>query len=62
METVLERNPELEAERTERDDPETSLRPLRLEDFTGQQPVRENLRVFIDSASSRGEAKKPNRL
>ncbi|MCB9991839.1 MAG: Holliday junction branch migration DNA helicase RuvB [Rhodospirillales bacterium] len=56
METVLERNPELEAERTERDDPETSLRPLRLEDFTGQQPVRENLRVFIDSASSRGDA------
>ena len=56
MHDVLERNPELEAERTERDDPETSLRPLRLDDFTGQQPVRENLRVFIDSASSRGDA------
>ncbi len=54
--TALERNPDLEAERQELDDPESSLRPLCLDDFTGQQPVRENLRVFIESAKSRADA------
>jgi Holliday junction DNA helicase RuvB len=32
------------------------LRPARLEDFTGQQGVLENLEVFIRAAVSRGEA------
>lgn len=35
---------------------ETSLRPKVLDEFIGQKAVRENLRVFIDAARSRGEA------
>lgn len=38
------------------DNPETSLRPLRLEDFTGQKAVKENLRIFIDAARKRQDA------
>jgi Holliday junction DNA helicase RuvB len=37
-------------------DAETSLRPLLLDDFIGQREARENLRVFISAARSRGEA------
>ena len=33
-----------------------SLRPVRFEDFVGQDRIRENLRVFIDAAKGRGEA------
>ena len=35
---------------------EISLRPESLEDFTGQEPVKEQLRVAIDAAKLRGEA------
>jgi Holliday junction DNA helicase RuvB len=35
---------------------EVALRPLSLEDFTGQKQIRENLRVFIHAAKSRGDA------
>ncbi|HXP29864.1 MAG TPA: Holliday junction branch migration DNA helicase RuvB [Stellaceae bacterium] len=38
------------------DDAEISLRPSVLDDFIGQLPVRENLRIFIRAAQSRGEA------
>ena len=38
------------------DDPDASLRPLSLSDFTGQRQARANLQVFIDAAKSRGEA------
>src|SRR5260221_3170626 len=38
------------------DAPETSLRPLSLDDFVGQRQLRENLRVFIAAARSREEA------
>jgi len=38
------------------DDAELSLRPLSLEDFTGQAAARANLRVFIEAAKSRAEA------
>ncbi len=34
---------------------ENALRPLRFEDFSGQQKVVENLRVFVDAARYRGE-------
>ncbi len=34
---------------------ENALRPLRFEDFSGQQKVTENLRVFVDAAKYRGE-------
>lgn len=35
---------------------EERLRPVRFEDFTGQQKIVENLRVFIVAARARGEA------
>ncbi len=38
------------------DFPDTSLRPLALDDFVGQPKVRENLRVFVAAARGRGEA------
>src|SRR3984957_15780628 len=43
-------------ERAEGDGAEASIRPLTLDDFTGQRQVRENLRIFIDAARGRGEA------
>ena len=38
------------------DDPDAALRPKALAEFVGQEAARENLRVFIESAKSRGEA------
>ena len=38
------------------DDPDRSLRPKRLEDFVGQERVKEQLAVFIEAARGRGEA------
>ena len=35
---------------------EASLRPQVLADFTGQEAVRKNLKIFIESAKARGEA------
>jgi Holliday junction DNA helicase RuvB len=46
----------VDAERAPDDVPEASFRPLVLDEFIGQRPVRENLRVFIDAARARGEA------
>lgn len=40
----------------ELDDSERHLRPQVLDDFIGQQQVRENLNIFIQAAKSRGEA------
>ena len=37
-------------------DPDSSLRPLSLADFTGQSAARQNLRVFIEAAKTRREA------
>jgi Holliday junction DNA helicase RuvB len=53
----LEKNPELERtlqpfEKSE----EGTLRPLSLDEFVGQEPLRANLRIFIEAARSRGEA------
>lgn len=36
-------------------DTETSLRPRILEDYIGQDKVKENLKIFIDAAKQRGE-------
>jgi Holliday junction DNA helicase RuvB len=33
-----------------------SLRPLRFDDFVGQDRIKENLRIFIEAAKGRGEA------
>ena len=38
---------------TERDF-ENALRPLQFEDFSGQQKVVENLRIFVEAAKYRG--------
>ena len=35
---------------------ERSLRPLRFDDFIGQDRIKDNLRVFINAARARGEA------
>ena len=43
-------------ERAAEDAVENTLRPQTLEDFTGQQGSRENLKIFIAAAKSRGEA------
>ena len=43
-------------EHKEEDLPEKSLRPRVLGDFIGQEPIRANLRIFIEAARSRGEA------
>lgn len=37
-------------------DPDAALRPKSLAEFVGQEAARENLRVFVDAARSRGEA------
>ena len=42
--------------RAEEDNVESSIRPLSLDDFTGQEHCRENLRVFINAAKKRGGA------
>ncbi len=44
------------AERAPEDAVENTLRPQSLEDFTGQAASRENLKIFIAAAKSRGEA------
>ena len=38
------------------EDTDVSLRPQVLADFIGQEAARRNLKVFIESARSRGEA------
>lgn len=38
------------------ENPDTSLRPQRLEDFVGQAQARKNLKVFIEAAKTRQEA------
>ena len=40
----------------EDEDIETSLRPRRLEEYVGQEKVKEKLRIFIEAAKSRREA------
>lgn len=38
------------------EDPDAALRPKTLREFVGQEAARDNLRVFIEAAKSRGEA------
>jgi Holliday junction DNA helicase RuvB len=38
------------------EDADTALRPKSLDEFIGQKAARENLRVFVHAAKSRGEA------
>lgn len=39
-----------------REGDDTSIRPLSIDEFTGQKEARENLKVFIGAAKTRGEA------
>jgi Holliday junction DNA helicase RuvB len=38
------------------DDPDASLRPLTLADFTGQEAARKNLTIFVEAAKARKDA------
>ena len=38
------------------EDAEAALRPKRLDDFVGQPRAKDNLRVFVEAAKTRGEA------
>lgn len=38
------------------DGDDKALRPLRLEDYAGQEKIKTNLKIFIDAARKRGEA------
>ncbi len=51
-----ERLVEREANASDPESLEQSIRPLQLDDFIGQQAARQNLRVFIQAAKARGEA------
>ena len=42
--------------RPEEDEAERSLRPRRLDDFVGQERVKEQLRISLDAAKARAEA------
>ena len=44
------------AKRAEEDAAELALRPQTLDEFIGQKQLRENLKIFIAAAKSRGEA------
>ena len=51
------KNPELEANKSIEEQPlEKALRPTALDEFTGQQKLKENLKVFIEAAKKRGNA------
>jgi holliday junction DNA helicase RuvB len=49
-------SPRLVSSEKRDDDAEASLRPLALSDFTGQEALRKNLKVFIEAAKTRQEA------
>lgn len=56
METLEDRRILTAGMRDEDRDTEPKLRPERLENYIGQENVKENLRVFIEAAKQRGEA------
>lgn len=49
-------NPEKEHLSSQELDIEKALRPLSFDDFTGQEAVLENLKIFVQAANLRGEA------
>lgn len=57
MSEAIAKNPELERAPQEFEKGEEgALRPLSLDEFIGQQALRENLRVFIEACKARGDA------
>ena len=53
---MTDAKPRLVSSEKRDDDTDSSLRPLTLADFTGQEAARKNLRVFIEAAKARGDA------
>ncbi|MDO4970560.1 MAG: Holliday junction branch migration DNA helicase RuvB [Bacteroidales bacterium] len=54
---MMEEDFDIRSERIRSDqDMEKALRPMRFEDFSGQDKILENLRVFVAAARMRGEA------
>ena len=49
-------NPNIDLDRSGEVEIEKVLRPLSFDDFTGQGPVVDNLKIFVSAASQRGEA------
>tara|TARA_B110000046_G_scaffold25332_3_gene24828 strand:- start:18676 stop:19701 length:1026 start_codon:yes stop_codon:yes gene_type:complete len=49
-------NPNIDLDSSGEVEIEKVLRPLSFDDFTGQGPVVENLKIFVSAASQRGEA------
>ena len=49
-------NPEKENFTSEEIEVEKKLRPLTFDDFTGQEQILENLKIFVEAANLRGEA------
>lgn len=49
-------NPEKDPFNNEEIEVEKRLRPLSFDDFTGQENVLENLKIFVEAANQRGEA------
>jgi Holliday junction DNA helicase RuvB len=52
----LPSSPRLVAPEQRSDDPDVSLRPQTLADFTGQEAARKNLKVFVEAAKARKDA------
>ncbi len=53
---MIDEDRPISAARTDEDAGEASLRPQHLGEFIGQKTSRENLRIFIEAAKTRGEA------
>ena len=50
------KNEIFDEEEKQEDETFDNIRPERLEDYIGQKDVKENIRVFIESAKLRGES------
>ncbi len=55
-EPVMDEDRMVSPEDQNTDEPERGIRPVSLDDFTGQEKVRQNLSVFIEAARARAEA------
>lgn len=57
LESVIQKSPDLEREKNPEDSfQEKSMRPQTLDEFIGQEALRANLKVFVESARARKEA------
>src|ERR1700727_3715411 len=54
--TIKPENPILNGGPREEDATERSIRPVSLSDFIGQEQMKDNLRIYIEAARSRGDA------